>query len=138
MINFKYTDFFDRAYVKKLLSEAFRKNLSKLGAYIRTTAQRSIKTAKGKAKPGRPPHSHKGLLKKHILFAFDQQKYSVIVGPQLLQGRRNGAKTVPEILEFGGRGVYRGRPAKYWAHPFMTPAYEQEKKKLPGLFKDCL
>lgn len=99
--------FFDRALVQNKVDKARIKNLSKIGAFIRTRSRRSIRKRKGASQPGTPPHSHVGLLRDGILFAYDNENGSVVVGPRKLNQVSvvNGqfrSGTVPEILEYGG------------------------------------
>lgn len=99
--------FFDSALVQAKVDKARIKNLSKIGAFIRTRARRSIRKRKGASQPGNPPHSHVGLLRDGILFAYDNDSGGVVVGPRKLNQVSvvNGqfrSGTVPEILEYGG------------------------------------
>jgi hypothetical protein len=51
-----------------------QKGLSKLGAFIRRTAQFSMKSRKGASLPGTPPHAHGNkYLKKYIFFSYDRK-----------------------------------------------------------------
>jgi len=150
--------FFDRKTVLSSVDRATRRVLSKFGAYVRTSAKSSIRKRKKVSDPGRPPSSRTGLLKKFIFFAYDGQKQSVVIGPVKLNGKGDAA----ELLEYGGtrtvqRGqwVRRGRPGRnsrghftaapwvfiepgttlhYRARPFMGPAFEREKPKLPAMW----
>lgn len=99
--------FFDRKLVQDKVDAARIRNLSKIGAFVRTRARRSIRKRKGASKPGNPPHSHVGLLREGILFAYDNDSGGVVVGPRKLNQVSvvNGqfrSGTVPEILEYGG------------------------------------
>ncbi len=116
--------FFTSEKVKALIDPAVRKALSKFGAFVRQRAKTSIKTRKGTSRPGRPPFSHTGTLKKFIYFSFDPAHKSVVVGPTLA-GPASGA---PEALEHG-----TGRTR---ARPFMTPAFDAESKT--DAFKDLV
>ena len=86
-INFKIDDvkgaFFDSKKVEDSVSKVEKANLSKAGAFIRRSAIFSIPSGKGSSKPGQPPKSHSGVLKKFIYFAFDPSSRSVVVGPAL-------------------------------------------------------
>lgn len=100
--------FFDRELVMRRMHAATRKALSRFGAYVRQRARSSIRKRKRPSAPGSPPSSHTGILKQFILFAYEPEKRSVVVGPaktnqvffagdgQPVQG------TVPGILEQGG------------------------------------
>ncbi len=118
--------FFDRAAVAETLDPAVRRALSKFGAFVRRRAQTSIRPRKGTSRPGQPPHSHAGLLRKFIFFSFDRAAESVVVGPTLL----TPDSRVPETLEYGS--------ATHAARPYMRPAHEAELAKVPDLFRDMI
>ena len=138
MIDFKIKAlFFDKSAVLRAVDSAKRRVLSKGGAFIRTTAKHSIRTRKGPAPPGSPPHSHEGSLRRLIFFGYDKASDSVVVGPV---GFRKS--TAPNVLEFGGttqvRTRRRGRLVKTRARietrPYMGPALEKERPKLPRMW----
>ena len=131
--------FFDTAKVKKAVSSATRKVLSKFGAFVRTAARSSIRKRKAVSEPGQPPSSHVGLLRKLIYFGYDPTRRSVVIGPTPL----HGTAEAPPLLEYGGRARRRGRKgrnvmASYRARPFMGPAFEREKPKLPAMWRDSV
>ena len=88
--------------------------------------------------PGSPPYSHVGLLRKFILFAYDPQRKSVVIGPTLIRAESQA----PRLLEHGGEAVRRTktktRRLRYRPRPFMGPAYEAEKAQLPALWKNSV
>lgn len=116
--------FFTSDKVKDLIDPAVRKALAKFGAFVRQRAKTSIKTRAGTSRPGRPPFSHTGTLKKFIYFSYDPARKSVVIGPTLA-GPMSGA---PAALEHGGAGV---RP-----RPFMGPAFAAEAAA--DQFKDLI
>ena len=135
--------FFDRKAVTGAVDRATRKVLSRFGAFVRTTARHSIRKRKAVSQPGSPPSSHVGTLKRLIFFGYDPAKKSVLIGPTPLGGKA----VVPELLEqdhtagttrrvrdrlFGKKG--KAVVMTYRARPFMGPAMEQEKPKLPALW----
>ncbi|HXG09474.1 MAG TPA: hypothetical protein VNK04_06765 [Gemmataceae bacterium] len=130
--------FFDREKVKRSVDAGTRRVLSKFGAFVRQRARTSIRKRKGTSPPGSPPYSHVGLLRKFILFAYDPQRKSVVIGPTLT---KEGSQA-PRLLEYGGDAVIedRGkkRHARYRPRPFMQPAFEAEKPKLPALWRDSV
>lgn len=135
MVKINSTMFFDSKKVLKALDKAEKAVLSKFGAYIRTTARRSIRSRKKTASPGSPPSSHIGTLKRLIFFGYDTNTKSVVVGPQLFNGKSGGgSKTVANVLEQGGtrNGV------AYDKFPFMAPALDQNKDKFAGLFANAV
>lgn len=130
--------FFDRAKVKRSVDAGTRRVLSKFGAFVRQRAKTSIRKKKGTSPPGLPPHSHVGLLRKFILFAYDADRKSVVIGPTLI---REGS-IAPRLLEHGGETTLptrRGpKRARYRPRPFMKPAFAAEQPKLPALWRDSV
>mgnify|MGYP001319994058 CR=1 FL=1 len=140
--------FFDTAKVAKAVSNSTRKVLSKFGAFVRTTARHSIRKRKAVSQPGQPPSSHVGLLKKLIYFGYDKLRRSVVIGPTALHGAE-----APPLLEYGGRTRVKSRTrlrqgyagqegrnvmATYRPRPFMGPAFEREKPKLPAMWANSI
>ena len=122
--------FFDKPGVMTRLQKAEREALTRLGAFVRQRAKTSIRKRKGTSKPGLPPFSHTGTLRRGILFSYDSAANSVVIGPVLL-GSMDGA---PEALEHGGRPRGGGKYVR--KRPFMLPAFVAELPKFPGLIKD--
>lgn len=94
------------------------------------------------SRPGSPPYSRLGLLKKFLFFAYDPERRSVVIGPARLNQKIGDA---PAALERGGRsritaGRGRGRRVTRTvrARPFMGPAFEKEKPKLPDMWRDSI
>ena len=112
--------------------------LSRFGAFVRTRAKTSIRKRKGTSPPGSPPHSHVGLLRKFILFAYDPTRKSVVIGPTLIRAESQA----PRLLEHGGEAVRRTktrtRRLRYRPRPFMQPAFAAEQSKLPPLWRDSV
>ena len=131
-------NFFDRTKVQRAVDVAERKVLSRFGAFVRQRARHSIRKRRKVSKPGKPPHSHVGLLRNGILFAYDSHRKSVVIGPVLL---RLGSP-VPALLEYGGygrRSKNRSGKSAYWrARPYMRPAMAKELRRMPGLFRNSL
>lgn len=159
--------FFDSKKVVDAVSKQERANLSKAGAFIRRTAVFSIRSGNGVSKPGQPPKSHTGILKRFLYFAFDFSSRSVVVGPALTNQTSASmalGNTIPGILEIGGREsitevqsphsgqwVKRNSKLRYqqdWperkrqidvaARPFMVPALQANIAKIPGVWKDSV
>ena len=141
MIGMKFKQmFFTSKAVLSATDRATRRVLSKFGAYVRRASKSSIRKRKAISAPGKPPSSHTGLLKRFILFGYDPTKRSVVIGPlRLTRGARGDA---PRALEEGGtsRMVRRGRKkrVKIKARPFMGPAMEKEKPKLPQMWRNSV
>ena len=130
--------FFDRGKVTGAVNRAERRVLSRFGAFVRQGARSSIRRRKSVSAPGAPPSSHTGLLKRTILFVYEPNRGNVIIGPVLL-GKGTNA---PELLEHGGVVTRRRRNrrvrATYRPRPFMGPAFEREKPKLPQMWRDSV
>lgn len=145
MITMRIKDmFFDRHVVMAAVDNAKRKVLSKAGAFIRTAAKTSIRKRKGSAPPGAPPHSHEGSLRRLILFGYDKPNDSVVVGPVGFK-----KSEAPSVLEYGGETVVLrrvgGRGGKLTSQkvtiaprPYMAPALEKERPKLPLLWRNSI
>ncbi|QOJ16342.1 MAG: hypothetical protein HRU76_01490 [Phycisphaeraceae bacterium] len=144
MINMRIKDmFFDRHVVIAAVDNAKRKVLSKAGAFIRTAAKTSIRKRKGSAPPGAPPHSHEGSLRRLILFGYDKPNDSVVVGP--VGFKKSDA---PSVLEYGGDtvvlrrvgggGKLTSQKVKIAPRPYMAPALEKERPKLPLLWRNSV
>ena len=137
MIDIKYSQFFDKPKVIAKVKDGTKSALSKAGAFVRTRAKSLIRKRKKSAKPGSPPSSHTGLLKKLIFFGYDAAKDSVVVGPKLY---RNSTRPTPNVLEFGGttRHWKTGKPMVYRKFPFMAPALDAERENFPDLFANSV
>lgn len=130
--------FFDRPAVKNAVDRAERKVLTKFGAFVRRGARSSIRKRKAVSQPGSPPSSHVGLLKQNIFFVYEPNRSSVVIGPILL-GKGTDA---PALLEHGGKVTRRIRNRRvrmtYRPRPYMGPAFEREKPKLPAMWRDSV
>lgn len=167
--------FFDAPRVLAATTAAERKVLSQQGAFIRRRVRTDIlrrtdnrprrrqrRRLDGRyflerqrfALPGQPPivrSRDKTASLKNILFAYNPEKHTVVVGPVGLNKtlRGSSARTVPQLLEQGGTaavpqwapvgtnmwnfGDHRGPDtkqrtvsARYSAHPFMSRGLEKE------------
>lgn len=129
--------FFDREAVRRAVAPAKIKVLSKIGAFIRKSAQTSMRyTKKARSKPGEPPRAHKqfgALLRRLIYFGYDPSTDSVVVGPI----RAKGGKA-PNLQEFGGRARWGGKMVTLPARPFMAPALAKEEPKLPSYWSNSI
>ena len=132
------TLFFDRAKIARAVDLAKRESLAKAGGFVRTTAKRSIRNRKGTSLPGKPPHSHVGLLRRFIYFAYDPDSESVVVGPVKITRPTNA----PHALEFGGTTVvkrkHRKRKVRIKARPFMGPALQKQRAQLPRVWANSV
>jgi hypothetical protein len=142
--------FFDRKRVQNAMDRRTRQVFGRFGAATRLDAKRSLRKRKsGKpSAPGQPPRSRTGVLRKSIYYAADLGKRSVVIGPVRLS-KGDGA---PELHEHGGtarrrfilkrnprtgkleprfRAKAKPRTVRYEPRPFMGPAAERTKDRLP-------
>ncbi len=126
--------------VEKALARSEKRVLFRLGSYLRTTMQRSMRYGKKPSKPGKPPHARKknALLRTLIAFVVDLARGTVVCGPPLIGrqraiGRARSSTTLPELLDQGGTyrfekrgpgGVgFRSIRAKMAPRPFVAPTF---------------
>ena len=121
--------FFNTKAVTSAVDRATRKVLSRFGAFVRTRAKSSIRKRKKASQPGKPPHSHTGLLRRLIYFGYSPSRQSVVVGPEKL----NKSGNVPRVLEHSGTTTIvdggKKRRVRIKARPFMGPAMIKELPK---------
>ena len=140
MIGTTFKDmFFDSKKVLSAVDRATRKVLSKFGAFVRTTARHSIRKRKAASRPGEPPSSHVGTLRRLIFFGYDVERKSVVIGPTPFRSEAEA----PPLLEYGGRAPRKDRKGKrvtatYRPRPFMGPAFEREQPKLPAIWANSV
>lgn len=123
-VNFSIKDwFFDREAVLRAVDAGTRIALSRAGAFVRQRAKSLIRKRKRVSRPGEPPSSHVGLLRRFILFGYEPASKTVVIGPVAFNRRR-----VPSALEFGGRIIhYTGRIGSViLPRPYMSPALAKE------------
>lgn len=143
--------FFDRPKVLRAVSKAAARAMSRIGGYLRLTARRSIRPRTGSAAPGKPPHSHTGVLRDSIFYSYSRERNSVVVGPTPARGVRDQTPMrAPELLEKGGTAVRKVRDRRtkrtrrqrysYEARPYMGPALEKARaaEKLAAFWKDVV
>lgn len=102
--------FFDRPAVERAVGKPAVRALGQFGKFVRRRARSSIRRRKRVSDPGQPPsaHSQHEPNLKTILYAYDPQRKSVVIGPVKLNqvdrdsGLRPVSGLVPEILEGGG------------------------------------
>ncbi len=128
--------FFDSPKVLGAVDQATRKVFARFGAFVRRTARGSIRKRKASSVPGTPPSSHTGLLKRFIFFSFDPNRKSVVIGPMRLTGNNRGE--APSVLEYGGTVMLDKKKVTIRPRPYMGPAFDKEKPKLPALWRDSL
>jgi len=144
MIGIKVTAFIDQ---RKTLAHIERKQtavLFRLGGFVLSIMRRSIRKRRGSSKPGTPPHSHAGQLRRLMRFAVDKQAGEVVTGPMLFGNKSNvipaSGATIPELLNYGGRAsmlVQGGERvmAEYKPRPYVEPAQEKGQERFSKLLE---
>jgi len=122
MVGVKTRTKFEGRKVVKAVQRANITNLDHAGAAIRLQARHSIKKAKGPSAPGKPPHTRKGRIRNAIKYAVTPSKQSVVIGTDYAVVADSGS-----AHEHSGR--YRNE--NYDRRPFMGPAMEKVKDRLP-------
>ena len=148
MIDLKIKEmFFDSKTVMSAVDRATRGVLSKFGAFVRTAAQSSIRKRKRVSEPGKPPSSHVGTLRRLIFFGYESARRSVVIGPtpfgdgkapELLEQQHVAGTTMRTRIKVTRRGKVQTVSATYKSRPFMGPALEQEKPKLPSMWANSV
>jgi len=118
----------------KLLKAADRANQSALmhmGAFVRKTAQRGIRAKKTPSAPGSAPNTQTKWLRRQIVFVYEWESKSVLIGPWLVPW-------LNMLHEHGGRDI---RGVEYAPRPFMGPALERAvpafRNKYPEKFSSA-
>ena len=131
--------FFESEKTRRFLDRKRRKALMKSGAFVRRTAQFSMKSRKRKSsQPGQPPHKrNRKLLSKLLFFSYDERTDSVVIGPIIFD--QSTTEGLPKLMEKGGtvthvtvykNGRQKVEQAKYPARPFMMPALLANRGKI--------
>ena len=95
MLNVKYE--FDRLTVEDATIKGQKEAFRRVGAVVRLTARRSIRTVKKPSTPGNPPHARGRRFKNSITYQSDAG--GVVVGPVRFQN----FDSTPAVLEYGGQ-----------------------------------
>lgn len=154
--------------LQRSLDKAYYKVHSRFGAYVRADARERFRSRSRKAKPMQGPTNRMGLVKDNIYFSVIHSGRDVLIGPaRLPRMPRYSGRTVPEILENGGRvtrritngflhsiredgiideeAFYRLKAKEgelatfnYRPHPYMGPAFRENKPELDNLWHNAL
>lgn len=114
--------------IDKVKRKAQQGNFNSLGhaaAALRLVARRSIRRGKKASMPGSPPNTRRGQLKRSIMYAVDKQRGVALIGPDF-----DLVATAGKAHEFGG--LFRRE--RYPKRPFMGPALEKVKDRLPPMW----
>jgi len=113
---------FDGGKVRRAAKKGSIESLGHAGASIRLVARRSIRRSEKPSTPGNPPHTRKGQMKRAIVYAVEKERQDVVVGPDY-------AVAGPAAMAHEHGGRFRG--ARYEKRPFMGPALEKVRDRLP-------
>ena len=111
--------------VKRKAQQGNFKSLGHAAAAIRLVARRSIKRRQTASMPGTPPNTRKGQLKRAIVYAIDKQRGIATIGPDV-----DVIAPAGKAHELGGKF----RREHYPKRPFMGPALEKVKDRLPPMW----
>jgi len=133
------TLFFDAKAVTSAVDQASRRVLSRFGAFVRQRARSLIRTRRAASRPGQPPSSHEGSLRRLIFFGYEPGTKNVVIGPTPFTSSPSADLLEQDHKAGGVRRIRRRRGGKtvtmtYRARPFMGPAMDAEKPKLPGMW----
>jgi hypothetical protein len=128
--------FFDSPAVLRYMDANTARALKRFGSYVRQVAKNRMRSRGGrKSRPGEGPTPQTGLLKSHVLYAYDERERKVIAGPQILS-RMTGE--VPQLLEEGGVQQRKTKTgiilARFQPRPYMAPAFKAGTKKLKDFY----
>lgn len=94
------------------------------------------------SKPGEPPRTPTGVLRKSVQFVYDRGSKSVVIGPVAL----NRGTEAPRTLEYGGPAVVvrrvdgqrQSQTVRIEPRPFMRPALVANLAVIPEQFRDSI
>jgi len=116
---------FDRRRIARASRDGSIKSLGHGAAAIRLVARRSIRRREVPSPAGKPPHTRKGQLKKAILYKVEGDKQRAVIGPEF-------SVVGPSAMAHEHGGRYRG--GRYKRRPFMGPALEKVRDRLPRMW----
>lgn len=116
---------FHKGKLKKKLETATFTSMRHAGGAIGKTARFSIRRRKKPSRPGSPPHTQTGMLKRVIRYEVNSSKTGVAIGPvNEIAGR------IWNLHEFGGTATKR---RKLKPHRFKVGEYGPIRVKQHGL-----
>lgn len=145
----------DTKKVNDAADAAAMRNIIRQGYRIMTISKASIEQdRKGDpSKPGQPPKSRTGVLKKRIKYAAVPSQRMVVIGAEKVAGKfgqaagvlEHGgmadlAETVPVVIKGKRRFKKTGRrvKVKIAARPYMGPALKQSQSELNSIWKNSI
>lgn len=125
MLSAKAHSFFDVNTVQRRARDGSVKALGHAAALIRLTARHSIRRSESASTPGTPPHTRRGQLRNAVIYAVEREMERAVIGPTYERVGTSGS-----AHEFGGRY----RKENYPARPYMGPALEAVRPRLPSFW----
>lgn len=133
----------DARAVARAYQRGERRALIRGAAYLRGIARRRMRRRSRAARPGEGPTVRKGQLRQFLLYAYEPNRGTAVVGPRRLAGATGDT---PEALEHGkvttrwvGRGKNRRQErVRYEARPSTMPALQQGKGDLPKFWQSAI
>lgn len=110
--------------IKRILDSVRAANIEafgQAGSLLMRVARAMIITSRRPSKPGAPPHSRRGQLRRAVRYELERE--GVVIGPTA-----EGVGLSATAHEFGGS--YRG--GRYPERQLMGPALERVMDRLPG------
>ena len=112
--------------LRKAMARARTGSLSSVGYLISQIAKSKIKRSRKPGRPGQPPTTRRGLLRRAIRYQMSSDKYSVVIGPIYSMVGTSG-----QAHEFGGQ--YKG--ARFPERPFMGPSLDEAMPQIGPKFR---
>ena len=138
------------AYVRKVARSSIKKpGLKKVGDMTpdeRRSYERRVvankraglpkpKRPPASSRPGEPPRSQVGTLRKFLFFSFDARSESVVVGPARTAADDQDA---PHTLEFGGTAKVGGSRRLIAPRPYMGPALTISQPHFAAMWRNSV
>jgi len=112
--------------IAKAMERARKGSLRSVGYLVSTIAKGNIRRSRKASRPGEPPSTRRGLLRRAIRYQVADDRRSVVIGPMYSM-----VGTAGEAHEHGGR--YKGQT--YPERPIMGPALEEARPKIGPTYK---
>lgn len=117
------------ANIASQMDKANYKNLGHAAASLRKRVIESVQDSPFPSRPGRPPQTRRGALRRAIVYKVDGDGTSAIIGARYSRFGTAGA-----AHEFGGE--YKG--ATYPMRPFMAPGLEATESRFHAEWHNSL
>ena len=148
MIHVDTKMFFDRPHVMRRVDQKTGRVLARTGAFGRQVMRRQMRPAGKKRKssrPGEPPRTIVGTIKKLLFFGMAPNKKAVVIGPKKQSPPSGhhlfGKESIPQLLDEGGREKLllpdgKRTTADYLPRPFTDPVRPTITEKFRDLLRE--